>query len=400
MNRRTRFPIGDSIELANLVRDPYPYYAQLREHEPITYVRALDMYWLTRYDDVTAVLHDTDHFVVGTEQSTVFDTFGEHMMTVEGATHARYKQAHQPFFLPQAIRDNLENVIRYHADELIDAFDDGEVELRAAFSSRLPVLTMLSLFGLELDEERQMREWYDSFEAALSNFTWDAAIRATGKQNAANFMAYVHSYLEASRMSPDILDKSSLLYALLNTPLEYRLTDAEICRNALIIFFGGISTVDALIVNTLFALSKQPETLERVRADTALLPKTINETVRWLGPVQSATRHVVIDTSLHGVEFKAGETVNCMLASANHDPAVFDRPGEFDIDRDNVQRQVGFAVGPHHCLGSRLARAEARIALERLFTHLPELRLDLDRVVGPSGFEFRQPDSAVAAWER
>lgn len=394
-----QYPLGDSISLESLNADPYPIYAELREREPISFVRALDMYWLTRYEDVTAVLHDTEHFVVGTEQSTVFDTFGEHMMTVEGETHTRYKQAHQPFFLPQAIRDNLEHIIQQHADDLIDTFAGHEVELRGAFSSRLPVLTMLSLFGLDLDEEGQLREWYDAFEAALGNFTWDAEIRAAGKQNAANFMAYIHSYLAAARTSPEILDDRSLLHALLHAPVEARLTDAEICRNALIIFFGGISTVDALIMNTLYALSQQRAMLERVRTDHKLIAAAINETVRWLGPVQSATRHVAKDTTLLGVDLRVGDTVNCMLASANHDPAVFENPAVFDIDRSNVQRQVGFAVGPHHCLGSRLARAEARIALERLFARLPGLWLDPDRVSGPSGYEFRQPESAVAVWQ-
>ncbi len=123
-------------------------------------------------------------------------------------------------------------------------------------------------------------------------------------------------------------------------------------------------------------------------------------TLRCSEPVQSATRHVVRAAELHGVEFREGDTVNCMLAAANHDPAVFADPEIFDIDRRNVQRQVGFAVGPHHCLGSRLARAEAGIALRRLFERLPGFRFDLSRVAGPQGYEFRQPTSAVAIWNR
>ena len=153
------------------------------------------------------------------------------------------------------------------------------------------------------------------------------------------------------------------------------------------------------MLNALYALSLHPETLERVCRDAALIPKALNETVRWLGPVQSATRHVARELKLHGVVFHAGDTVNCMLGAANHDPAMFDDPEEFDIDRGNVQRQIGFAVGPHHCLGSRLARAEARIALEQVFARLPGFRLDLRRVDGPQGYEFRQPLSAMAVWD-
>jgi cytochrome P450 len=92
-----RFPLGAAVDLAALSRDPYPIYANLREAEPVSFVPALNMYLVTRYDDVSAILQDTTHFVVGTEHSTVFDTFGEHMMTVEGERHDNYKRAHQPF---------------------------------------------------------------------------------------------------------------------------------------------------------------------------------------------------------------------------------------------------------------------------------------------------------------
>ena len=389
------------IDLVELARDPYPIYATMRENEPVCYVPELKMYFVTRYADVTAILQDTEHFIVGTERSTVFDTFGEHMMTLEGERHDAYKRAHQPFFLPATIRGSLEAQICDHADRLIDSFaGEGEVELRAAFASRLPVLTMLSMFGLALEEEAHLREWYDAFEKALSNFTWDATIRAKGQESASQFMALIQQYLDSLRSLPQSGDDSSLLAALLNASAEERLSDEAICRNALIIFFGGISTVEALILNSLYALSLHPETLERLRENTALIPQAMNETIRWLGPVQSATRHVAKETGLHGVTLRRGDTVNCMLAAANYDPAVFADPTTFDIDRDNLQRQIGFAVGPHHCLGSRLARAEVRIALERLFDRLPAVRLDVNRVQGPYGYEFRQPTSAVAVWAR
>jgi len=387
------------IDLVELARDPYPIYAKLREHEPVCYVPELKMYFVTRYADVTAILQDTEHFIVGTKKSTVFDTFGEHMMTVEGERHESYKRAHQTFFLPATIRDNLEDQIRIHADHLIDGFaNEEEIELRAAFASRLPVLTMLSMFGLALDEEARLREWYNSFEKALSNFTWDASIRAQGRESASQFMALIQQYLGSLRSSPQSRGDSSLLAALLDAPDEDRLSDEEIGRNALILFFGGISTVEALILNSFYALSLQPETLARVRRDAALIPRALNETIRWLGPVQSATRHVAKTSELHGVTFREGDTVNCMLAAANHDPEVFEDPDRFDIDRKNLQRQVGFAVGPHHCLGSRLARAEARIALQQLIVRLPAVRLDIERLEGPAGYEFRQPTSAVAVW--
>jgi cytochrome P450 len=185
---------------------------------------------------------------------------------------------------------------------------------------------------------------------------------------------------------------------LVNAPAGRSLTDAEIRRNISIIFFGGISTVEALILNSLWALLQHPETLQRVRATAALLPKVVEETIRWLGPVQSATRHAINDCTYRNVRFTARDAVNCMLAAANRDPSVFPAPERFDIDRNNLHRHLGFATGTHACLGLHLARATGRIALEHLLAELPGLRLDCEKSPPPSGYEFRQPRSMWVSW--
>ena len=388
------FPIGASIDLRELSRDPYPIYARLRDSEPVSYVPDLSMYLVTRYDDVRAVLQDTDNYIVGTDASLPFDIFGEHMMTVEGGQHTRYKSAHQKFFLPPEIRRRLETHVHDHAQMLISEFEsDGEVELRSRYASRLPILTMLSLFGLDSREEPQLREMYDDFEAALSNFTRDPRVRNRGLESAEKFHTLIQHYLDEKRATAA---DDSLLALLAATP--DRLADEEIRRNALIIFFGGISTVEALILDTLYALGHHPTTMDRIRNDLSLLPKAVTEAIRWLGPVQSATRHVVNRVKLHGVCFEEGDTVNCMLASANRDEQMFEDPEIFNIDRDNAHQHVGFAVGPHHCLGSHLARTEARIAIAELLQRLPGFCLDLSRTTAPEGYEFRQPSAAMGTW--
>ncbi len=390
-----RFPLGHALVLEELERDPYPVLAAMREREPVSYVGALGIWFVTRYDLSREILHDVESFVVGTSESLVQDIFGTHMMTLEGEQHRRQRAAHQAFFMPPSVRGILEPRIKVLADGLIDAFlDAGKVELREHFSSRLPVQTMISLFGLDPAEEPVLRRLYDDFEMALANFTWDEQVRSRGKAAAAEFHQLIGRYLQSLR-SRDLSDDDSLLSALIKAG---DLSGEEITHNAIIIFFGGISTVDALILNTLYALERHPDAKAEILEDRSLLPHAINETVRWQGPVQSATRHVVREVQVGEVSLKPGDTVNCMLAAANRDPAVFDSPDQFDLHRADTSRHMGFATGPHHCLGSHLARAEARIAIEQLLQRLPGFSLDLDRVDGPVGYEFRQPRSAVAMW--
>lgn len=170
-------------------------------------------------------------------------------------------------------------------------------------------------------------------------------------------------------------------------------------RNALIILFGGISTVEALILNALYALSMNPGCLARVRAEPSSLRAVLDETIRWAGPVQSATRHVAHDTEVAGIPLQAGETVNCMIAAANRDPEVFADPDRFDIDRPGLRKHLGFAIGPHHCLGSSLAKLEGRIALEELLSRLPGCRVADMAAAKPHGSEFRQPEELKLVWD-
>jgi cytochrome P450 len=398
MTCESGFPIGASVTAEALALDPYPIYQRMREAEPISWVPALGMYYVVRYEHVDQILKQPELFTVGTDHSTLFDTFGLHMLTVEDPLHARYKSALFPAFLPPALRDGIDGQIRSHAADLISGFcQAGQAELRTAFAARLPILTMLSFFGLPLEQEGNLRLWYDSFERALANFSWDASVRAAARENVDRFRALIQQRVEYFRGKPR---SGALLSALVHAPTEERLDDEEIARNALIVLFGGISTVEALILNAVYALSSNPEALTRVRGDTKLLRAVVEETVRWAGPVQSATRHVARDTELEGVALRKGDTVNCMLAAANRDPQVFVDPDRFDIDRPALRKHLGFAIGAHHCLGANLAKLEGRIALEELLIRLPRCRVEDLAAAKPYGNEFRQPNLLTLVWDR
>lgn len=387
-HRARQFPLGDSIALNDLNLDPYPHYHRLRTAEPVSWVNAVGMYLVTRYEDVQTVLRDTVNFATGTEHSLLFDTFGEHMLTTESEQHNLYKTPLLPTFRPGRIREFMGDAIVGHADSLIDEFcHSGEVELRSAYASRLPIKTVLSLFGLPQSDESLLRKWYGSFEAGLANFTWDPTVRAAAQANMRVFHEYLQRHIEAKRRNPDGL----LLDQLLQVKKPRTLRDEEVRCNAAIIFFGGISTVEALILNTVYTLHTHPTVLQRLTASRELMQPLLEEVVRWLGPVQSATRHVSGEVVLNGVTLQPGDTVNCMLGAANRDPAVFDSPDEFNIDRDNLRRHLGFAIGSHHCLGSHLAKLEAGIAIARLLERFPAWRFDPQRAPVVRGYEFRQP---------
>lgn len=395
LTREQRFPVGREISLAELDRDPYPAFERLRKREPISWIAALKMWYVVGYEDVRTALLDTSRLTTESSQSTILDTFGAHILTTEGATHERYRLALRPSFTPAYIGAHLEAAIAAAAAALIDEFEKhGQADMRSVFASRLPVQVMLLLCGLPATIEPQMRRWYDSFEAALANFTGDHQIRENARRSVAEF----HSLLDAAIDSTTSLDSKSLLARLVRAPADARLSNDEVKRNLSIVFFGGISTVEALLLNSLWVLFEHPDVLQRVQSDLALLPQLIEETMRWLSPVQSATRHVLAPFEWRGIEFASHDTVNCMLGAANRDPSVFTDPGRFDLDRANSRRHLGFATGAHACLGSHLAKAEVRIGLEALLGSLRNLRLVHSLSEPPTGYEFRQSRRLTLSW--
>jgi cytochrome P450 len=389
------YPLGARIHPAELNRDPYPVLLRLQRDEPITWIDPLRLWYVTRYSDVQEILLDTDHFLAASPDSPIVRSFGEQMLNSDGEEHRRLRAAFAPAFTVKRIRDRMEMSIRRAAIELIDGFRDrGRVELRGALANRLPILSMLGLFGLPSSHERKLRRWYDVFGESLANFSNDAATCARAQAARAE----LHGFLDAALDSAAATEGTSLLHELVLVPLEVRLNRAELRQNLAILLFGGISTVEALTLSTLWALLSHPPILTRVREDPGLLVSAIDETIRWHSPVQSATRFVARDLDWHGHHFSAGETVNCMIGAANRDPDVFENPERFDIDRPNIRRHLGFATGPHACLGFLLARTEVRITLLELLERLPGLTLQDRERSTPTGAEFHQPLELTLGW--
>ncbi len=378
-----------------LDRDPYPVFETMRRETPIAWMPELGMWLVVGYREVEAILRNTEDFVTGTPDSLIFDTFGEHMLTVEGEQQERFKSRFRSAFSPASIRTSMAQKTDACSRMLLDGFvREGRAEFRKAYASRLPVLSILSLFDFPLEEEPKLRRWYDGFERALSNFAWDEDVRTQAHGHVNAFHDLVRHHIARVRAVPD----NSLLSQVVNDTSEDRLDEQEICKNASIIFFGGISTVEAVVLNCLYALCTHADAMDAVRSDPGLVPQAVEETLRWLSPVQSATRHAVRDVSLGNATIRAGDTVNCMLAAANRDPSIFDEPNAFRLGRKTVRKHLAFALGPHFCLGSNLARLEAITAIGHLMDRCPDLRLSPDYTPELRGFEFRQPKSLHLDW--
>jgi len=391
--KEQRFPIGATVRLRDLDRDPYPILRRLLQHEPISWIPEVSMWFVTRRADINAVLKDTETFTSQSPSSPILDTFGPQMLSTDGAQRLKYKSQCVPLFTAIAVRAKAES-IEQHAHDLVDQFaTKGTADLRPDFAVPLSVQTIARALGLPKESVSQIRTWYDDFAAALANFNRDLATRQRGRTSAEEFRTQVRRLFPQLKHNPN----GSLLSELLNGGGN-RLSEEEILSNALIILFGGVETTESLILNAVWALLSHPDQLNEVRGNIGLIPAVIEETLRWEPPVQSCTRFVTRAVRMSGIELKAGDTLQCMLGAANRDPAGLHEPDLFDIHRPRVAEHLSFGAGPHFCLGAPLARLEGEISLRVLLNRLQGLALDPFRPSAPRGYEFRKPQNLFLQW--
>ena len=391
-HREERFPIGSRVRIADLERDPYPILGELREHEPVSWIPALGMWFLTRHADIVAVLHDPESFTTDHADSTIQDTFGRQMLSVDGENHRRYKHECLGSFTGKAARDIWAPRIERRTRELLDEISDARPsDLMRNLARPLSLQTMAIVLGLPLEDLPRVHASYESFAAALANFAGEPSIRQRGRGAAGELRVYLERRLEQE------LDPDSLL-ARLEAVIPDRLTLTEASSNLMIVLFGGIETTESMIGNALWALLSHRDLTNDLADNDRLVDALIEESLRWEPAVQSLTRRTTRDVEIEGVVIPQGEALQCMIGGANRDPALFEDPDSFDLARKSSRRHLSFGLASHFCLGAQLARIEAGCAVREVLRQLPDLRLDAGRPCAPRGHEFRKPPELWVTW--
>jgi cytochrome P450 len=387
--------VGSEISVAQLEADPYPIYEQLREERPVCFVESVGLWLVTRWDDVQHVDKSPQLFTGETEPSTLNRTFGKNLLGSEGAYHDRIRKIIYPWFRVGAIGDYPDNVIAPIANDLVDAFADrGSAELVSEFAEPLSARVLKRALGLEFVEEETLRRWFVELATGAANFEADPEKQAIADRASAEVNETLAPVIERLQHAPD----DTLLSSMVNTEVEgERLTLPEVQSNLKVMIVGGLQATTDLIALSLWAILSHPAQLDEVRADTRLIDPAIEEAARWHSPVGTSTRQTTQDTELAGVQLEQGALIAAVLASANRDPRNWT-----DADRYDIHRREGghlaFATGPHLCIGARLGRYEARTAWRVLLDRLPDLRLDPQRPIEITGWEFRSPHHLHVQW--
>ena len=389
-----RFPAGASITLADLARDVHPILHRLRASEPVSWLPALNAWLVTDRDLAIAVMRDAKTYTVDHPGFSTAQVVGPSMLSLDGAQHMHHRLPFERPFRLREVQTRFDAPVADHVAQLLADFQDaGRAELRRDFAGPIAVKTMMTALGLAQTPVADVLAWYDTIVDAVTRVTAGEEVSPEGR---AAFAALRTSLLPALRG-----DASASLLAAANG-MAAGLTEDQIVSNAAVLLFGGIETTEGMIANALYHLLTVPDLLAMVRANPALIPAVVEESLRMEPAAAVVDRYATCDVQLGDAPIQAGDLVQVSLAAANRDPATFPDPDRFDPGRDNLRSHVTFAQGPHVCLGIHLARLEACEALAQIVAAVPDLRLDATemawRAAQPRGLIFRKPEALYVLW--
>lgn len=379
----TSAPLFDPLS-PDFIRNPYPAYERLRTTDPM-HVTAYGAFVASRHAEVSQVLRDkrfgkdfVDRSIrrYGSKimEEPIFRSMSHWMLQQDPPDHTRLRGLVVKAFTARRVED-MRPRIQEVVDQTIDAVvDRGHMDLIEDFAFRLPVTIICDMLGIP-EEHREMF-YKGSRDGGRILDPVPLTPEEIAQANAGNAMAkmYFEQLFELRRRNPGPDLTTQLVQA---EEGGNKLTNEELTANIILLFGAGHETTVNLIGNGLLALHRNPDQLALLKANPSLMPNAIEEFLRYDSSVQLTGRVALCDIDdLGGKTIPKGESVLCLLGSANRDPAVYpDRPDRLDITRPNV-RPLSFGGGIHHCLGAQLARIEAEIAIATLLRRLPNLRLD------------------------
>ncbi len=375
--------------------DPFPRYHALRRFAPLKRLPDGSVF-VSRYADVALCYRDPrmssdkkaefgPKFGIGTP---LYRHHTTSLVFNDPPLHTRVRKLLAAAFTPR-IEAVVDGLLAEHAER-------GRMDLVEDFAFRLPVEVICDMLGVPTGERTPFRRYSLAILGALEPVAGPER-QAAGNAAVVEFFAYLDSLIAERRKRPP--DDRDVLGTLIHGEVDgERLSHDELVQNCIFLMNAGHETTTNLIGNTVDALLRFPDELERLRADPGLIKSCVEEGLRFESSNQLGNRRVMADIEIGGERLAAGTYIHIGIGAANRDPAQFADPDRFDAGRES-NRHFAFGSGMHMCLGAVLARMEGTIAIGRLVSRLDGLARDGNFERGGRA-RFRGFSKYPVAWKR
>ena len=370
----------------SFIQDPYPVLNEMRETAPVIHDTTSNLWLVTRHEDVRACLRDRrlgrvyDHLATAEEigaqprdprWAPFWQVERYSLLELEPPEHARLRRLVSKAFTVRAV-EAMRSPAQMIAFTLLEGLaDKPEIDLLADFAQPYSISIITRLLGVPETDHRILLDWsHDMVKMYELNTSDQQAQQAADA--AAAFDSYVREVIAFHREAP----RGGIVGDLVHAEVDGEtLNDEEIVSTVIVLLNAGHEATVNTVGNGIVPLLHNREQWQRL-LDHAVDPAVaVEEMIRWDAPLQLFERWVLADdVEIGGQALRFGEKIGMLFGSANRDPRAFDKPDEFQVDR-NATHHIGFGGGTHHCLGAPLARLELAVALESLIERTPRMQL-------------------------
>jgi len=384
---------------------PYDAFRAMRENAPVCWARetiTAGGFWaLTSYADVRAVSLAPETY--SSERGGILMAYGEpdkrhpllhrasldQMINLDAPIHFQLRREHMPFFTPRYVAD-LKAKVDAKVTQLLDRMAPlGQCDMVEMLSAELPLFTLSELLGIPEADRSKLVRWMHFLEIAAATVTeqnegtLDLNFFLEFQNNVNEMFDYGQAILQSRRKEP----KDDLLSAIAHIKADGEYLSPEYLDGSwLLIVFAGNDTSRNSISGTMKLLTEFPKQKKKLVANLDLLPNAVNEAIRMVSPVIYMRRTAKKDAELHGQKIAAGEKVVMYYGAANRDPSMFADPDIFDIERANAKDHIAFGIGPHVCLGQRVANMQIEAVYRQLLVRFPDIHWTGEIDIAPSNF--------------
>jgi len=368
-------PFGHEV-----MRDPWPFYAQLREHSPAHYIERYDTWFLSRFEDIwfatgsdtfTAELGVTPEMVLLKRRpDPAFPVF----TSLDLPRQRAYRRPLVPAYTRRAA-ESMEARVRALAQEILAPLvARGHFDVHQDYADVLATTIGGQLIGLPAEEAMPLRKLVDrQFHRELGQVGTSEANEQAGQELMARLGAIIGERRQRGEVDGDDHISVWLREDFEGAPMSVETAVA----NAYVVLVTSSEVVPLAVANTAYYLWQRPDQRDRLARDPALVPPAFAESLRFDQPTNLLGRFVARDVELHGQKLHAGQGVMLLWASGNRDEREFERADVFDIDR-RPERSLSYGHGIHKCIGEHLGNLEGRVLLEELLRAAPDYEVDPD----------------------